>query len=132
MLKRDDTERPSPTAAELELLQVLWRRGASTVREVHETISHDKPIGYTTVLKQMQVMHEKGLVVRSERFRAHVYEPGVPQGQTRKQLAQTLLARAFDGSARELLQSALAGRRVSSAEIAAIRRLLDELDRRRA
>ena len=96
-----------------------------TVREVHEALGKDS--GYTTTLKQMQVMHEKGLLVRSERFRAHVYEPGVPQGQTRKQLAQTLLARAFDGSARELLQSALTGRRVSSAEIAAIRGLLDEI-----
>jgi predicted transcriptional regulator len=131
MVKRDDSERPSPTTAELDILQVLWKRGASTVREAHELISRDKPIGYTTVLKQMQVMHEKGLLVRTERFRAHVYEPGVPQTQTRKQLAQTLLTRAFNGSARELLQSALAGRHVTRAEIAEIRGLLDALDRRR-
>jgi BlaI family penicillinase repressor len=123
---------PSPTAAELEVLQVLWKRGPSTVREVHAQVGREKAIGYTTVLKQMQVMHEKGLLVRTERFRAHVYEPSAPPGRTRRQLAQSLLARAFDGSARELLQSALAGRRVSGAEIAEIRALLDGLDRRRS
>lgn len=132
MSKRDDLERPTPTAAELDVLQVVWKRGSSTVREVHDVISRERPIGYTTVLKQMQLMHEKGLLVRSERFRAHVYEPGVPQGQTRRQLAQSLLARAFDGSARELLQSALAGRRPSAAELAEIRELLDDLDRRKS
>lgn len=123
---------PSPTSAELDILQVLWKRGASTVREVHQHVSRERPIGYTTVLKQMQVMHEKGLLVRTERFRAHVYEPSAPSGRTRRRLAQSLLARAFDGSARELLQSALAGRRVSAAEIAEIRSLLDELDRKRS
>jgi predicted transcriptional regulator len=119
---------PSPTIAELEVLQVLWNRGGSTVREVHDVIRQAKPIGYTTVLKQMQVMHEKGLLLRNERFRAHVYEPAVAKGQTRRRLAQTLLAKAFDGSARELLQSALAGRPVTTSEIEEIRRLLDELD----
>jgi predicted transcriptional regulator len=132
MGRRDEPGRPDPTEAELEILQVLWQRGPSTVREVHEAIAHGgKAIGYTTVLKQMQVMHEKGLLGRSERFRAHVYEPSVPAERTRRQLAQGLLARAFDGSARELLQSALAGRRVSADEIAEIRELLDDMDRRR-
>lgn len=132
MTKRDESGRPSPTDAELELLQVLWQRGPSTVREVHEQVARGgKAIGYTTVLKQMQVMNEKGLLARSERFRAHVYEPVVPAEKTRRQLAQALLAKAFDGSARELLQSALAGRRVSNDEIAEIRELLDAIDRRR-
>ncbi|MFN8094647.1 MAG: BlaI/MecI/CopY family transcriptional regulator [Vicinamibacteria bacterium] len=127
-----EAERPTPTTAELDVLQVLWKQGPSTVREVHEHVSRERTVGYTTILKQMQVMHEKGLLVRTERFRAHVYEPSVPSGRTRRQLAQSLLVRAFDGSARELLQSALAGRRVSGAEIAEIRSLLDELDRKRS
>ena len=122
---------PPPTDAELEVLRVLWDRGASTVREVHDVIAAWKPIGYTTVLKQMQVMHRKGLLVRSERFRSHVYEPARPRTQTQRQLATGLLRQAFDGSARSLLQSALAGRSVDSDELDAIRRLLDEYEARR-
>jgi predicted transcriptional regulator len=122
---------PPPTDAELEILRVLWDRGASTVREVHDVIETSKAIGYTTVLKQMQVMHRKGLLVRSERFRSHVYEPARPRTQTQRQLATGLLRQAFDGSARSLLQSALAGRTVDSDELEAIRRLLDEYEARR-
>ena len=125
-----DPEAPSPTDAELDVLQVLWRQGPSTVREVHEAIARTKAVGYTTVLKQMQVMQEKGLLTRSERFRAHVYEPHAPRADTRRRLVHSLLSRAFDGSARELLQSALAGRRVDREELAEIRRLLDEVERR--
>jgi BlaI family transcriptional regulator, penicillinase repressor len=120
---------PAPTEAELEVLQALWRLGPSTVREVHQAIARTKPVGYTTVLKQMQVMQEKGLLTRSERFRAHVYEARAPRGQTQRQLVRSLLARVFDGSARELLQSALAGRRIDREELAEIRRLLDEIER---
>jgi BlaI family penicillinase repressor len=130
MPKQREGGAPSPTEAELDVLQVLWRLGPSTVREVHEAIAKAKPVGYTTVLKQMQVMQEKGLLTRSERFRAHVYEARALRGRTQRQLVQSLLARAFDGSARELLQSALAGRRVDREELAEIRRLLDELERR--
>jgi predicted transcriptional regulator len=122
---------PPPTDAELEILRVLWDRGASIVREVHDVIETSKAIGYTTVLKQMQVMHRKGLLVRSERFRSHVYEPARPRTQTQRQLATGLLRQAFDGSARSLLQSALAGRTVDSDELEAIRRLLDEYEARR-
>ena len=122
---------PPPTDAELQILRVLWDRGASTVREVHDVIETSKAIGYTTVLKQMQVMHRKGLLVRSERFRSHVYEPARPRTQTQRQLATGLLRQAFDGSARSLLQSALAGRTVDSDELEAIRRLLDEYEARR-
>src|SRR6267154_1370585 len=85
-----------PTAAELDILAVLWKLGAATVREVHDELGKDS--GYTTTLKQMQLMTEKGLLLRSERFRAHVYEPGVPREQTQKQIAADLLKRAFDGS----------------------------------
>ena len=120
----------SPTEAELEILRVLWSRGPGTVREVHDAVRSAKAVTYTTVLKQMQVMHQKRLLERSERYRSHVYRPGQPQAQVQKRLAQSLLARAFGGSARGLLQSALAGRKVGPAEIEEIRRLLDELARR--
>lgn len=117
-----------PTEAELEILRVLWDRGASTVREVYEIVSADKPVGYTTVLKQMQVMRRKGLLRRSERFRSHVYEAAQPRARVQRSLAHGLLRQAFGGSARSLLQSALGGRRVSADELAEIRRLLDEIE----
>jgi predicted transcriptional regulator len=122
---------PAPTDAELEILRVLWDLGASTVREVHGRISQLKDIGYTTVLKQMQVMHQKGLLTRSERFRSHVYEPAQSRTDVRRRLAGSMLQQVFDGSPRELLQSALAGRRVDAAELDEIRQLLTEYERRK-
>jgi BlaI family transcriptional regulator, penicillinase repressor len=119
---------PAPTEAELEILKVLWDQGPRTVREVHAAIGQAKPVAYTTVLKQMQVMQHKGLLTRSERFRSHVYRPRQAQAQVQRRLAQSLLARVFAGSTRGLLQSALAGRRVPAAEIEQIRRLLDEVE----
>jgi predicted transcriptional regulator len=130
-MARNDQKRravPTPTDAELEILRALWERGPSTVREVHAAVSTAKPVGYTTVLKQMQVMHRKGLLQRSERFRSHVYETCRPQAQTQRQLTHALLKRAFGGSASALLQSALGGRRATARELAEIRRLLDELE----
>jgi predicted transcriptional regulator len=121
---------PSPTDAELEILRVLWDRGPSTVREIHDAISPVKAIGYTTVLKQMQVMHQKGLLSRSERFRSHVYEAAKSRIQTQRQLATSILHQVFDGSARGLLQSALAGRKVDAAELQEIRELLEQVERR--
>src|SRR5215469_18668995 len=93
---------PRPTDAELEILTVLWSRGATTVREVHETIAARKPTQYTTVLKTMQIMAEKGLVRRDEGQRAHIYEAAKPREWTQQQLAGDLLQRAFNGSARSL------------------------------
>jgi len=122
---------PSPTDAELDVLRVLWDRGPSTVREVHDVISGTKATGYTTVLKQMQVMHRKGLLTRSERFTSHLYEPALPRTETQRQLVGDLLKQAFDGSARGLLQSALAGRSVRAEELAEIRELLEQYERRR-
>src|SRR6187402_2897843 len=90
-----------PTGAELDILAALWRLGPSTVRDVHDALG--KASTYTTTLKQMQLMTEKGLLVRSERFRSHVYEAGVPKEQTQQQIAGDLMARAFDGSARSLV-----------------------------
>jgi len=122
----DRSHVPSPTDAELEVLRVLWDRGPSTVREVHEGVSSDKDVGYTTVLKQMQVMHRKGLVKRSERFRSHVYEASQPQSQVQRGLAQSLLKQAFGGSAASLVQSALGGRKISAAELAEVREVLEK------
>ena len=121
---------PKPTDAELEILTVLWSRGASTVREIHEIVLKRKPTQYTTVLKLLQIMSEKGLVRRNEEQRAHVYEAAVPRDLTRKQLAGDLLQRAFDGSAARLLQGALSARKASKAELAEIRKMLSEYERR--
>ena len=99
---------PLPTGAELDILAALWRLGPATVREVHKALR--KESGYTTTLKQMQLMTDKGLVIRSERFRSHVYEAGVPKEQTQKQIAGDLLARAFEGSAKSLLLGALSAK----------------------
>src|SRR5262245_42031937 len=116
---------PLPTAAEIDILAVLWRQGPSTVREVHDAL--DKDCGYTTTLKQMQLMTGKGLLVRTERFGSHVYEAGVPKEQTQSQIAGDLLQRAFDGSARNLVMGALAAKPASEAELAEIRKMLDEV-----
>jgi BlaI family transcriptional regulator, penicillinase repressor len=122
-------ELPRPTEAELEILTVLWSRGPSTVREVQETISARKPTQYTTVLKLLQIMADKGLVRRDEEQRAHVYEASRPREWTQRQLAGDLLRRAFDGSARSLLSGALAARKASRQELAEIRRLLDDYEK---
>jgi BlaI family penicillinase repressor len=119
-------EPPRPTDAELEILTVLWSRGPSTVRDVHEVIAGRKPAQYTTVLKQLQVMAEKGLVRRDERQRSHVYSPARPREWTQRQLAGDLLHRAFDGSAKGLLLGALSARKTSKKELAELRSLLDE------
>jgi BlaI family transcriptional regulator, penicillinase repressor len=119
-----------PTASELEILHVLWERGPSTVREVHEALSAHKPIGYTSVLKLMQIMTAKGTVRRDEQQRAHVYEAVQPEEKTKRQLALDVLQRVFDGSASELMMHALAGRKTSKEEVEELRRLLDECERK--
>ena len=120
---RDPQHLPLPTAAELDILAVLWRLGPATVREVHEALAKDS--GYTTTLKQMQLMLEKGLLKRSERFRSHVYEASVPKEQTQQQVAGDLLSRAFDGSAKSLVLGALSAQPASREELAEIRKMLD-------
>src|ERR1700716_1207804 len=109
---------PRPTDAELEILTVLWSRGPSTVRDIHETVAVRKPTQYTTVLKLLQIMTEKGLVHRNEEQRAHVYEAARPCEWTQKQLAGDLLERGFQGSAALLMQGALSSRKTSKAELA--------------
>ncbi len=119
---------PKPTEAELTVLQVLWSRGPSTVREVLEGLESAKAVGYTTVLKTLQIMSDKGLVLRDTDERSHVYRAQLPQEETQRQLLEDLLERAFNGSASRLVLQALAGRRASKRELADIRRLLDDLE----
>jgi BlaI family transcriptional regulator, penicillinase repressor len=121
-----------PTASELEILQVLWTRGPSTVREVYEVLSEKRDMGYTNVLKLMQIMTEKGSVRRNETQRAHVYEVCQPAEKTKRGLAADVLQRVFDGSASELMMHALAGRRATKAEIAELRRLITEYVRKQS
>ena len=120
---------PRPTDAELEILTVLWSRGPSTVRQVHESISRRKPTQYSTVLKFMQIMSEKGLVRRDEKQRAHIYEAAQPREWTQQRLAGDLLQRAFGGSAKSLLIGALSARKASKQELAELRLMLDDYEK---
>jgi predicted transcriptional regulator len=117
---------PRPTDAELAILRVLWERGPSTVRQVHESQQQDPPTAYTTTLKLLQIMTDKGHVQRDERDRTHVYTARATEEQTQRLLLQDLLDRAFGGSATKLVMQALSSRKASAAELAEIRRLLDE------
>jgi len=121
---------PRPTQTELEILRVLWQRGPSSVREVHQIMLETRGAGYTTVLKLMQIMARKGLVVRDERERTHVYRAALAQEQTQRQLLTDLLDRAFDGSASQLILQALASKRTSPDEMEEIRKILDQAQRR--
>jgi len=119
-----------PTASELEILRVLWERGPSTVRDVYEALREKKDLGYTTVLKLLQIMTAKGTVRRNEEQRAHVYEACQPATETKRQLVGDVLQRVFEGSASELMIHALEGRRTSKEELHELRRLLDEYEGR--
>jgi len=119
-----------PTASELEILRVLWARGPSTVREVYQALREQKSLGYTTVLKLLQIMTAKGTVRRNEEQRAHVYEACQPAEETKRQLVGDVLHRVFEGSASELMIHALEGRRTSKKELDELRRLLDEYEGR--
>lgn len=119
---------PRPTDAELAILNVLWERGPSTVRDVHEALSTSQDTGYTTVLKLMQIMTEKGLVVRDESQRAHVYSARHSEQRTQRQLLADLADRAFGGSPAKLVMQALSGKSATPDELNAIRELLDKLE----
>lgn len=121
---------PLPTEGELRLLRILWNRGPSTVREVHDSLGAASDTGYTTVLKLLQIMHAKGLVIRDESSRTHIYAAAVPPETTQRQLVADLVERAFGGSASTLVMQALAPRAASREELSQIRGLLDELERR--
>ena len=122
------SEPPRPTDAELEILAVLWARGPSTVREVHEAITARRAAQYTTVLKMLQIMAEKGLVERDEKQRAHVYRASRPREWTQRQLTGDLIQRAFAGSAKNLILGVLSTRKASRKELAEIRRILEEYE----
>ena len=121
---------PRPTDAELAILRVLWERGASTVRQVHEALA-TRETGYTTTLKLMQIMAEKGLVKRNETERSHVYSASAGEEQTQRQLVQDLVDRAFGGSAAQLVLRALSAEGASDAELTEIRKLIDDYREKR-
>jgi predicted transcriptional regulator len=121
---------PRPTEAELELLRVLWEHGPLTVRDIHDALSADKSTGYTTTLKILQKMTEKGLVRRDESSRSHVYEPVAKAEPTQRLLVRELLHKAFGGSPGQLVMQALSEKKATPAELAEIRRLLDSLEAR--
>jgi len=120
------TKPRKPTDAELAILRVIWEQGPSTVRQIQQVLDRLRPTGYTTVLKLLQIMTEKGLVRRDESERSHVYRARLSEDQTQRQLLGDLLDRAFGGSTSRLVMQALSSRKASAEDLAAIRRLLDE------
>jgi BlaI family transcriptional regulator, penicillinase repressor len=130
MGKRKEQKLPRPTDTELAILRVLWQLGSGTVREVLKTINQGRKeeVGYTTVLKMLQIMTEKGLVYRDESQRPQVYRAKLSEDQTQRQFVSDLLDRVFDGSARKLVMQALAAKEVSDKELAQIEKLLDKME----
>jgi len=120
---------PKPTDGELAILSVLWRRGPRTVREVHAEFNQTRETGYTTVLKMLQIMAEKGLVARDETRRTHIYRAALAQGEAQRRFVGDLLIRLFNGSAHRLVLQALSTKKASAAELAEIRRLLDDMEK---
>ena len=116
-----------PTESELEILQILWTRGLATVREVHEELSRTKDAGYTTTLKLMQIMHEKGLVKRDDSMRTHVYQSAVNKERTQKHLLSKMIDSLFGGSSTQLVIQALGENKVSAEELEKIQALLNDL-----
>lgn len=118
-----------PTESELEILQILWNNGTATVRDVHEELAQTKDVGYTTTLKLMQIMHEKGLVKRDESMRTHVYQAAVNKEKTQKHLLTKMIDSLFGGSSTQLVLQALGGgeQKVSAAELEEIQKLIDNL-----
>jgi predicted transcriptional regulator len=125
------TAAPHPTASELEILQVIWQRGPSTVREVYRILAEDRDVGYSTVLKFMQIMTEKGTLVRDESVRPQVYSAAKPQQHVQKGIVRDLIARAFGGSPVTLVMQALSDGKANADERQQIRELLDSLDKPR-
>jgi BlaI family transcriptional regulator, penicillinase repressor len=119
---------PRPTEGELAILRVLWDGGPATVREILHTLNEAKPTGYTTALKLLQIMTEKGLVERDESVRPQIYRPSCPREQTQRQLVRDLLQRAFGGSVKALVLQALATKKSSPEELAAMEKLLDRME----
>jgi predicted transcriptional regulator len=116
-----------PTESELEILQILWTRGLATVREVHEELAKTKDVGYTTTLKLMQIMHEKGIVKRDESMRTHVYQPAVNKEKTQKHMLGKMISTLFGGSSTQLVLQALGEHKASTEELEQIQMLLDKM-----
>ena len=118
-----------PTESELEILQILWKNGTATVRDVHEELAQSKEVGYTTTLKLMQIMHEKGLVKRDESMRTHVYQAAVNKEKTQKHLLTKMIDSLFGGSSTQLVLQALGSgeRNVSAEELEEIQKLIENL-----
>jgi predicted transcriptional regulator len=119
---------PRPTDRELAILRILWDRGPSTVRQVNEAMKAEGGTGYTTTLKLMQIMTEKGLLRRDDSQFKHVFKPALTEAKAQKQLVGDLLERAFSGSAEKLVMRALSAKKISARELASIRKMLDEFD----
>ena len=119
-----------PTESELEILQILWEKGDSTVRDVHEILEKRKEAGYTTTLKLMQIMHEKGLVARDTTSKTHIYSALINQQQTQQQLVNKMIDNVFNGSAARLVMQALGNHAASKEEIDSIKKYLDELGKK--
>lgn len=118
-----------PTESELEILQILWEKGEASVREVHEILVKNKDVGYTTTLKMMQIMHEKGLVNRDSSARTHIYSANVSRESTQQHLLDRMIANVFNGSAARLVMHALGNHTASAEEIAEIKKYLDNLEK---
>jgi len=125
----DKPDPPMPTPAEVDILAALWHLGTATVREVHTQLAKD--CSYNTTLKQMQLMTEKGLLLRSERFGSHVYESAVPQARMQRRIARDLLQRVFGGSAKQLIVGALGAGPTDAAELTEIREMIEKLERKK-
>jgi len=116
-----------PTESELEILQVLWQKNEATVREVHDELSKNRDIGYTTALKLLQIMFEKGLVTRDDSSKTHIYMPAVTREKTQKQLVGKMIHTLFSGSSTELVMQALGNQKTSKEELDEIQKMLDNL-----
>lgn len=121
-----------PTESELEILGILWERGASTVREVHEILEQSKEAGYTTTLKLMQIMHEKGLLTRDASAKTHIYEAAVSRENTQQQLLNKMIDTVYNGSATQLVMQALGHHRSSPEELEQIRKYLNEMEKKQS
>lgn len=128
MKAQKPNQAPRPTEAELEILHILWARGGCTVREVHDALHRDSGAGYTTALKLLQIMHGKGLVVRDDSQRAHVFRAAVSKEKTQKRFLSDLVQRVFEGSPSQLVLHALGSQRASREELREIRALLNRLE----
>ena len=125
-----DQQFPQPTDGELEVLRFLWENGPSTVKQAHEAVNKTKPVGYTTTLKVMQVMHERGLLVRDDSKYRHIYTPALPEEKTQGQLLTDFLDKAFSGSAEKLVMQLLSAKKLSAKERSKIRKMINETERK--